>query len=123
MNDTTTTIGLSGSSHEKLRKLVEDGYFGEMLDGYRFAIALALAHGQIVSKMQSRSTIFNVGSLDPDKSLAFSIQTLLEPLESDVYRTAERLAEWGVCEMYRALDAGNLSIANLLMESEKLNTK
>ena len=60
-----TTIGLSESSHRKLQRLKEDGYFGEMLDAYRFAIALALSQDEIAERAK-RKTIFNVGTLDPD---------------------------------------------------------
>ena len=43
MSDSTkTTIYLTKAGHERLRRLKEDGHFGEMLDAYRFAFALAM---------------------------------------------------------------------------------
>ncbi len=116
------TIGLSHSAHGKLQRLKEDRYFAEMADGYRFAIALALAHGISAPKISgNRITIFNVGSLDPDRSIYFAVSALRDEEDEPVYRTAERLAEWGVEELFRRVqDEGRLSIAEILSEAESL---
>ena len=67
-----TTIGLSDKTHASLKRLAEDkrnGHFAEMADAYRFGIGLALAHGVVPGELQPpRTTIFNVGTLDPDKA-------------------------------------------------------
>jgi len=117
-----TTIGLSDSAHIKLQRLKEDGYFGDMIDAYRFAIALALSRGEIAEK-GTRKTIFNVGTLDPDKSLYHAISALREDEDEPVYRTAERLAEWGVEEMYRLAEEDDLSLGDLLAETESVLEK
>jgi hypothetical protein len=117
-----TTIGLTKEGHDKLQRLKEDGYFAEMADAYRFAIALALAHGITGGSTASRGTIFNVGTLDPDRSLYFAVKTLVEPRDEPVYKVAEKLAEWGVEELYRTAQSGHLSFAKLLEESESLLT-
>ena len=64
-----TTIGLSEGAHKKLKWLQEEQHFRELLDGYRFAIGLALAQGVEPPEVQKRTTIFNVGTVDPDQSL------------------------------------------------------
>lgn len=115
------TIGLSSSTHGKLQRLKEDGVFAEMADGYRFAIALALAHGVAVPQLgANRNTIFNVGSLDPDKSIYHAVSALRADTDEPVYRTAERLAEWGVEEMHRREANGQISLAEILDEAESV---
>lgn len=115
------TIGLSTSAHGKLQRLKEDGIFAEMADGYRFAIGLALAHGVTPQNVGAqRNTIFNVGSLDPDKSIFFAVQALRSNSTVAVYREAERLAEWGVEEMFRRAQNGSFSFAEILREADAL---
>lgn len=112
-----TTVGLSPSAHDKLKRLKEDGFFGDLIDGYRFAIALAIANGSEGRKAESKTTIFNVGSLDPDGSISFAVSTLLVSGDDHPYRTAEALAEWGVEEMWQLHEAGDLSISRLLKDA------
>jgi Arc/MetJ-type ribon-helix-helix transcriptional regulator len=115
-----TTVGLSKEGHEKLQRLKEDGYFGEMADAYRFAVALALANGIETgpSANVQRATIFNVGTLDPDRALSCAVQALMQISDEPVYKVVERLADWGVDEMWSQREAGTLSISSLLGEVE-----
>jgi hypothetical protein len=116
-----TTIGLSDAAHAKLQQLKEERYFAEMTDGYRFAIALALAHGTIAPVVTGgRGTIFNVGTLDPDRAIYAAVRALRESVDEPVYRTAARLAEWGVEELYRRTRDGRFSFAEILNEAESL---
>lgn len=119
-----TTIGLSEKTHALLKRLAEDkrnGHFAEMADAYRFAIGLALAHGVIPDEVPApRTTIFNVGTLDPDKQIYNSIRLLTDTGDIPVYRWAERLAEWGVAELAERADSGNLDIGEILSEVERL---
>jgi hypothetical protein len=112
-----TTVGLSASGHDGLKRLKEFGYFNEMTDAYRFAIALGIAHEMKSSGSGARSTILNVGTLDPDKALYNAIKALSHPREDAVYSIAEQYAEWGVQEMTREADKGSLSLAALLQEA------
>jgi hypothetical protein len=118
-----TTVGLTNDGHDKLRRLKEDGHFAEMTDGYRFAIALALAHGAVPAAAGQRTTIVNVGTLDPDKQIYTVIKALYEPLDEPVYSIAERLAEWGVIELSRMAETGTLSFARILEEAGALQNK
>lgn len=117
-----TTIGLSEGTHALLKKLAEDkrnGHFAEMADAYRFGVGLALAHGVIPGEVPTpRTTIFNVGTLDPDKQIYNAIRLLMDTGELPVYRWAERLAEWGVSELAARADAGALDIGEILAEVE-----
>jgi signal transduction protein with GAF and PtsI domain len=111
-----TTIGLSESAHGKLKRLQEDGYFRELLDGYRFAIGLALAQGVQAPDVQKRTTIFNVGTVDPDQSIKRSIEALMgsHVRDASIYKMAERLAEWGVNELASLAEAGSIDFVGLL---------
>ena len=111
-----TTIGLSESAHGKLKRLQEDGYFRELLDGYRFAVGLALAQGVEPPDVQKRTTIFNVGTVDPDQSLKRSIEALKgsHVRDASIYKMAERLAEWGVNELASQAEAGSIDFVGLL---------
>lgn len=116
-----TTIGLSESTREKLRWLQEKEYFRDLLDGYRFAIGLALAQGVEPPDVQNRTTIFNIGTFDPDQSLKRSIEALMgdRVREIAVYKMAERLAEWGVNELASQADAGSIDFVKLLDQTGK----
>jgi hypothetical protein len=112
-----TTVGLSAQGHDGLKRLKEFGYFNEMTDAYRFAIALGIAHEMKSPGAGPRSTILNVGTLDPDKALYNAIKSLSLSREEPVYTLAEQYAEWGVAEMTREADKGTLSLASLLEEA------
>ena len=116
-----TTIGLSESAHEKLKWLQEEQHFRELLDGYRFAIGLALAQGVEPPDIQKRTTIFNIGTVDPDQSLKRSIEALMGDRVSDVavYKIAERLAEWGVNELASQAQSGSIDFVGLLEQAGK----
>lgn len=113
-----TTIGLSDQAHAMLKRLAEDkqnGNFAEMADAYRFGIALALAHGVIPDEITGqRTTIFNVGTLDPDRQIYRTIQSLVKTGNTPIYRWAERLAEWGVREMAAMSEKGRFEIGAIL---------
>jgi hypothetical protein len=111
-----TTIGLSEGAHEKLKRLQEERQFRDLLDGYRFAIGLALAQGVEPPEVQKRTTIFNVGTVDPDQSFKRSIEALMgdRVQGASIYKMAERLAEWGVNELSAQAEVGSLDFVSLL---------
>ncbi len=116
-----TTIGLSENAHQKLKRLQEDEHFRELLDGYRFAIGLALAQDVEPPEIKKRTTIFNVGTVDPDQSLKRSIEALMgdRVRGTSIYRMAERLAEWGVNELAAAASDGGIDFVGLLDQAGK----
>jgi Arc/MetJ-type ribon-helix-helix transcriptional regulator len=119
--DEPTTVGLTRHGHERLQQLKTAGYFADMADAYRFAIALGLAHGSI-AEPATRETIFNVGTLDPDRSIHHSISALMPREGEAVYKLAERLAEWGIDEMFQQMERGELSLSRLLREAEEVGS-
>ena len=115
-----TTIGLSEQAHRKLKRLHEDGHFQTLMDGYRFAIALAIAYGaEAAQEMGTRQTIFNVGSLDHDKKLFNAVKALFPAEEGSIYKIIERLAEWGVEELDRLSESGDIQFSSILDECDE----
>lgn len=126
MSNTTTAneptmIGLSERTHPLLKRLKDDGHFAEMADAYRFGIALALAHGVQPDEISgARQTVFSVATIDPDREIATAIRSILGDDGSSIYRRAERLAEWGVRELARRSEDGEIDFAGLLCEAARL---
>lgn len=118
-----TTVGLSTEAHSMLQALKEHEVFAEMLDGYRFAISLAIASGSSGASIKGgKNTFVNVGTLDKDGNLRRVISAMLRcPLE-EAYDKAELLAEWGVRELDRRLQDGILDVAELLEELQAMQS-
>lgn len=117
------TIGLTQEADDMLETMVEDGTFAQKVDGYRFAFSLALAQGAQPGDLSKRKTIFNVGSVDPDNTLQDIVEELVPDLlaGSSHYRVVERLAEWGVRELYQQAIGPGIDFVVLLSEVEKVN--
>lgn len=113
-------VGIGKATHPKLQRLKEDGHFGDMVDAYRFAICLALAHGGATTDFDERQNVFNVGTVDPDRSIYTAVAALRAPVNEPVYKTVEKLATWGVEELDRQSQRGTLSFAEILAEAESL---
>ena len=109
-------VGLSEAADDKLDELKEMGVFADKIDGYRFGVSLAVAQGVIPGELVKRKNLFNIGSLDSDQSLRKSVEALMPRALEDttVYRLIERLADWGVTELYAQAKAGNIDFAALL---------
>lgn len=112
-------VGLSEASNDKLDELKEMGVFADKIDGYRFGVSLALAHGVVPGELVKRENLFNVGSLDPDQMLRQAVEALMpqELEKTTVYRLIERLADWGVAEMHAQAKAGEVNFSALLEEA------
>jgi hypothetical protein len=111
-----TMIGLSEATHAKLKRLKEDGHFREMVDAYRFGIGLALAQGLIdPPEISSTTTVFSVATIDPDQSLRHGIEAIIgeRAQGKSIYRLAERLADWGIQELSREAERGEIKVVAL----------
>ncbi len=107
------TVGLTQKSHADLQRLKDAGVFVDMLDGYRFAIGLAIRRGLEAPEAIKTSTIFNVGSLDRDSLIRDTVTTLFPEVANRPYAFAERLAEAGVRELVSLYDSGQLKFTDL----------
>lgn len=108
-----TTVGITNKSKLILDRLKTDGYFNEMLDAYKFAVAYALACNAISPPLSNTTTIFNVGSLDRDHQLYDAVKSLRADHDEPVYKTIERLAEWGIQEMGSEADNGDIKFSSI----------
>ncbi|MGA2081834.1 MAG: hypothetical protein ABSH53_14670 [Holophaga sp.] len=114
-----TMIGLTEKTHTGLKRLKDDEHFNQMADGYRFGIALALASGVIPDEIQGAGTIFSVATIDPNREIYTAIKSLITTGDMPVYRWAERLAEWGVTELIRRAEAGEIDFASIFKQVEE----
>jgi hypothetical protein len=109
-----TTIGLNEVANSMLGEIKEYGLFDQGIDIYKFAIGLAISRGGISSSSESRTTIYNTHSIDPNREIYNIIKYLgLEKGES-VYKCAERLAEWGIGELHGSIKGGKIDYQALL---------
>lgn len=115
-----TMIGLSERVHPLLKRLKEDGHFAEMADAYRFGLALALAYGEESEELSPRTTIFSVATIDPDKEIYAAVNALKILQGVSIYKQVERYADWGVKELAKWAENGDIDFAALLKEAEKL---
>ena len=86
-----------------------------MRDGYRFAIAYYLSKQSLPPDiLDKKSTIFNIGTIDPDKELFLAISCLMPEYKGSIYQMAELLANAGIAEMAILFDQGKLDIVSLI---------
>lgn len=115
-----TMIGLSERAHAVLKRLKEDGHFSEMADAYRLGVALALAHGVVPEEPPPpRTTVFSVATIDPDREIGAAVRALIDTADLPVYRWVERLAEWGVMELGRRAERGEIDFSAMLGDAER----
>jgi hypothetical protein len=88
-----------------------------MLDGYRFAIGLAIRRGLLAPEGLRMNTIFNIGSLDRDGLIRDTVSTLFPEAAIRPYAFAERLAEAGIKELVHLYDSGQLRFADLFQNA------
>ena len=118
-----TNIGLTEETHKMLQKMKKDGIFSEMLDGYRFGVAFAIARGLIASENLKIDTFLSVSSLDKDGSLRNLIQELFPESADKPYAFAQRLAEAGLVELGHRYEYEQLhftEIFKLVAEGSKI---
>lgn len=114
-----TMIGLGERTHPLLKRLKDDGHFAEMADAYRFGVALALAYGVEPDEPSPRVTIFSVATIDPERDIYRAVKALTNPQGISIYKQVERYAEWGVKELARLAEAGDIDFVSLLTEPKE----
>lgn len=110
-------VGLSEVAHFKLESLVAQKHFEEMRDGFRFAVAYALAREPNPPRVDgSRKTIFSVSTLDSDQYLRLAVECVRQDSEEPTYRLIERLADWGIVQIAKRIEEDFESVADVLSE-------
>lgn len=121
IDDDISKFSLSEKSHERLKRLQEEEHFLEMKDAFRFGIALALSRGIVPPEIESPKSagIYSISQIDPDQSIALIINIMLGSLGVPPYRLAERLAEWGINELSRESEKGQIDFSKLIAEAKE----
>jgi hypothetical protein len=120
-NDDLNKFSLSERVHAKLKRLQEEEHFPEMKDAYLFGIALGLSRGIIPPEIGSPKSagIYSISQIDPDQSIALAINLLMDTNDLPPYRWAELLAEWGIEELSRESENGQIDFSKLLIEAKE----
>lgn len=120
-NDDLTKLCLSEKTHAKLKRLQEEKHFLEMKDAYRFGIALAISRGIRPPEIASPKSngIYSISQIDPDRSIALAINLLMDTEDVSPYRWVERLAEWGIEELARESQKGQIDFVKLLATAKE----
>lgn len=117
-------IGASQESRDVLDRLRDAGHIGDLMDGYRLAIALAIGLGREpnLTVRGERKTMFAVGNLDPDNALREAIREIYPQARAMPSRAAEDLAEQGLAIAgYKYFQGEDLSFAEMMSAVEKAN--
>ena len=117
-------IGASQPSRDVLDRLRDAGHIGDLMDGYRLAIALAVGLGREpnLTARGERKTMFAVGNLDPDNALREAIREIYPQARAMPSRAAEDLAEQGLAiagDKY--LQGEDISFAEIVSAVRKAN--
>ena len=110
-----TNFGVTLNGSKVLEELVDDDLISGMLDGYTFAVALALRLDLPPSSddLTFRENTWNVGSVDA--TLAEIVQVLKPECEGQPFRYMQRLAESGLDEIRKRKATGQLRWEDLLV--------
>ncbi len=94
-------IGLSPDGKAVLREMEEQGLIGTQLDGYRLAIAMAIANDLEPSPESSgdRENMYNMATVDPDNEIRLLLREIYPRASAWPNRAAESLAEQGITLM------------------------
>ena len=97
-----------------LQRLKDEGIFNELVDGYRFAVALAIKRELEPSTAEiSTTTAWNVGTFDGDQVLRDMVTVLRPDSAPAPYRYIERLADAGLTELAKVESTGQMRYADL----------
>jgi len=111
-----TQGGASEETSSTLSELLELGHIGELSDGYRLGISVALAFGRTPSTESrgGRKTTLAVSSLDPDGAIKAAIREIYPEAAPVPYRAAEDLAEQGVVIIRDSMEEESISFSDLM---------
>ena len=106
--DDLRQVGVSATSQAQLDEMQRQKLIGDQMDGYRLAVATAIAFGRSprASPGSSRTTKYAAGNLDPDQELKTVIAEIYPDSKRTPYRALEDLAEQGL-EILKAQTEGD----------------
>jgi hypothetical protein len=98
-------IALSVQGRDDLERVHDSGYFRELQDAYRFAVAAALVKHLPPASSVGRTTYVSVSGLDPDGTLRLAVQQLW-PTTDRIYALIEDLGEAGLADLAEHMRRG-----------------
>jgi hypothetical protein len=114
-------VALSSDGRDNLDRLFDTGFFGDLQDAYRFAVAAALVKDLPPRPAPGRTTFVSVSGLDPDGLLGLAVQNL-HPSAARPYALIEDLGEAGLVDVVALLSQGaplTQYIASLVYELDQ----
>jgi hypothetical protein len=117
------TVGASDPTAAVLSELSELGHIGELSDGYRLGIAVALSFGRTprAASRKGRRTMLSVSGLDPDGAIKAAIKEIYPEAASWPYRAAEDLAEQGVEILKSYMEGEDISFSDVMTRLSEAN--
>jgi hypothetical protein len=106
------TIGLTNSGESIMQDIMSLNYFKDMIDAAKFAMSLAINQNPEIYPTEGASTIWNVGSFDPDGELRQLIPTFFPSCKTP-YRAVEYLIDIGLKQIYDQVKSGTFDIAEI----------
>ena len=114
-----TNLGLSEECHYKLKTLHQEKYFNQMADCFRFAVAYSLSKDVNPPEIRgSRQNIFGVSTIDPSREIYDAVAAIGIITNGSIYKEVEKLAEWGINELYQMHTEGSLDVIELINGSK-----
>jgi len=113
------TLGMTDLGRKVLDDLRDGEFINDLVDGYRFAFALAIERRLEPSSSDIRTTTtWNVGTFDGDQLLR-DLVVILRPESADApYRYIERLADSGLQELRRLQETGQMRFSDLFAPTD-----
>ena len=110
-------IGISEEMHQKLNQLVADGYFSNLMDGYRLAASIAILKRMDISdhKLINRQNIYDAAGVDENQSYTNTISQLFPEYKGIENTALEKFADLGIKFVFEEIDNNDeLDIESLL---------
>lgn len=111
------TIGLTSENKVTIQQIIDKGYFRDQMDAAKFAMSLAILHGQDVNYTGTYDTTWNIGSFDSDSKLR-TLMSILEPNNDEPYRRIEMLVNTGVHMIAEHIENNNELFLDELLNVE-----
>lgn len=110
------TIGLTSRGEEVMQEIMSLNYFKDMIDAAKFAMSLAINLNSQPRQLEGASTIWNIGSFDPEGELRQLIPVFY-PDCTNPYRAVEYLINVGLTNIHEKIESSTLNIAEIAEQS------
>lgn len=123
--DDLRALGASATSQSHLDEMQRQKLIGDQMDGYRLAVATAIAFGRKprAKADSSRTTKYAAGNLDPDQELKTVVSEIYPDFKATPYRAIEDLAEQGLEILKTQSEGDTIWFGDLVSRLEAANVK